>query len=680
MGIIEPWDSNSWAPILDAATSVGSTVFEEPRLRMPAHIERLEMLTEDSPPRNFWLHVQRASGTSCHVTVLDFEGTVMAKAASMRFAEIEGAPGVSGSMESLVHQVAWLLAEPSKQALTFTQLILISGDGDLAAEYACTVLNDVNTLILASPKDLVADSTNIPLTRETAIVYLPRHVHKVEDIPETSKLFTWELLEIVKLVVRSRLPVSVFVVTHNTGEGADPTALAHAPLIGLSRVLSSEHPEAFAGLIDSDERRIPIGIMHQIQGADIIRLRSGTPRTARLRNLPRDRLLPSARASRLLPHSQGTYLITGGFGTLGLEVAAFLVEKGARRLVLVSRRCLPSRKLWSQASPDMRPIIARIQSLEAHGASVHVLALDISLPTAAEDLSDALDRLSLPRVLGVVHAAGTLDNQLAMDTTSDAFARVLAPKVNGGLALNQVFPAQSVDFFILFSSCGQLLGFPGQSSYASANAFLDSLATYRRVRGDCAVSFQWTSWREMGMGGDSEFVQAELETKGVTEVTGDEAFAAWMHLSKYDVDHGVVLRTVVLDEEEPIPAPILGDIAVRRGSRAVGKGEIDASHDREEMMPQSAAELKMFVEQKIRGCVSCILHTSADDVDSREALSDMGVDSVMTVRLRRQLQLALKVKVPPTLTWSHPTVSHLVGWFTDKLVSNGVAALCSKSQ
>lgn len=104
-----PWDSSSWAPILDAATSVGSTIFfDEPRLRMPAQIERVDIFTNENPPKIGWLYVQKATGADLvsHVSVLNDAGKVLAKFTSMRFSEIEGTPGASGSMESLVHRIA----------------------------------------------------------------------------------------------------------------------------------------------------------------------------------------------------------------------------------------------------------------------------------------------------------------------------------------------------------------------------------------------------------------------------------------------------------------------------------------------------------------------------------------------------------------------------------------------
>ncbi|PYI31855.1 6-methylsalicylic acid synthase [Aspergillus indologenus CBS 114.80] len=675
-----PWDASSWAPILDAATSVGSTIFfNEPRLRMPAQIERVDIFTRANPPKVGWLYVQEASDTALasHVSVCDEAGNVVAKFTSMRFSEIEGTPGVSGSMESLVHQMAWPPAVPAEEPLPINQLLLISEDVALREAYAATISSPIQVTQLANANDLIINRADSLLTKETAIVYIPSQVSSLQDVPKSAEGFTWQLLELVKFVVNNALPLKIFVVTSNTGEGETATALAHAPLVGLSRVIASEHPDQFGGLIDTEVPTFPLTTMRYIQGADIIRIRDGVARTMRLRSLPRHRLIQQQdqqqQQPQLLPRPDGTYLITGGLGALGLEVADFLVTQGARRVILISRRGLPARRLWSKMAPSspLAPTITKILDLEARGATIHVLALDISQRTAADALTTALDTLSLPPVRGVVHAAGVLDNELVLDTTQDAFARVLAPKITGGLVLNEVFPAQSVDFFILFSSCGQLVGFTGQSSYGAGNSFLDTLAAHRQAQGDRgARAFQWTAWRGLGMGASTDFINAELASKGITDVTADEAFAAWRHAARYEgVDHAVVLRALPLAADEPLPSPALADIIIRHSTDPSSPPSSSTSTAAEKQsIPTSGRELKTYLDTAIRRCVAAVLHLpAADEVDSKAALADLGVDSVMTVTLRQKLQQALRVKVPPTLTWSHPTVGHLVGWFAEKV-------------
>lgn len=670
-----PWDSHSWAPMLDAATSVGSTLFfNEPRLRMPAQIDRVEVYTDSLPPKTGYLYVTENLDAvlAVDVCVLNENGDPLLKFFCMRFSEIEGTVGASGSTESLVHRLAWLPATFSENPLSISNVVLISGHGS-AEKYIPTVSDKFASVIkLNRAQDLSGADLSMPLkSKETVIVYCPGQVESIDDVPKTSELFISELLDIVKFVVQNSLPTKVFVLTNKTYAGEGLTALAQAPLHGLCRIIASELPDLWGALIDTEGSCFPFQAIKYVQGADVIRLSDGVPRTARLRPFPREVVSEGVNPKSLLPRPEGTYIITGGIGALGLEVADFLVEKGARRLVLVSRRAFPPRNDWGNLTGSIEAAAQKIKHLENLGATIYVVAVDIGAPGGAENLKSALDTLSLPPTLGVVHAAGVLEDQLVLETTADSFHRVLQPKIAGALALHSMFPPGSLDFLVLFSSCGQLFGFPGQSSYASGNAFLDTLATHRRNLGDNAVAFQWTSWRGLGMAASTDFINAELESKGITDITRDEAFRAWEHAAKCNTDHAVVLRSLTFDEHEPLPVPILQDIAPRRVNTAADKTSAAAGAAGSESITQmSGPEQKAHLDTKIRECVVSVLHLGGiDEVDSRAALADLGVDSVMTVTLRRKLQSSLTIKVPPTLTWSHPTVGHLVDWYVEKLAA-----------
>lgn len=604
-----PWDSSSWAPILDAATSVGSTIFfDEPRLRMPAQIEQVDFFSSEDPPKAGWLYVQEVSDSSLasHVSVLNDSGEMIAKFTSMRFAEIEGTPGVSSSMESLVHHLTWVPATPAEKPLQLNQIVVISEEKTLVSRFRDSLPDRLALVHLLSAIDFIEQSASLSLDKETAVVYVPPEIASVHDIAKQCQDMTSQLVDISKFVIQNAIPSKIYVITNHVSRASNPTALAQAALHGLSRIIASEHPDNFGGLIDIEDSRFPLSVMRYIQDADIIRIEDGIARTARLRSPPRECLLSTNQAKgNLLPQPDGTYLITGGLGALGLAVGDFLVEKGARRLVLISRRSLPPRREWRDAVEDLKETVTRITELERQGASVYILPLDISSDDVVQKLQESLENLALPPVRGVVHAAGVLENELLLESTEAAFAKVLAPKIKGGLVLHEAFPPKTLDFFVLFSSCGQLFGFPGQGSYGSGNAFLDTLAQHRRQQGDNSVAIQWTSWRGMGMGASTDFINAELEGKGITDVTRDEAFRAWLHLAQYDVDHGVVLRSLAFDEGESVPVPILNDISVRRTATTDEKSPL-LSKDTGNV-PTSGSELKAHLDLKIRECVAQVL-------------------------------------------------------------------------
>ena len=430
-------------------------------------------------------------------------------------------------------------------------------------------------------------------------------------------------------------------------------------------------------MIDADWCDFPFQIVKHMCKADVIKLEDCVARVPRLRPMPKEKLRPLDQRAWLDPRPEGTYVISGGLGALGLEVARHLVECVARRIVLLSRRALPARKTWATLSGEMTNAVHQIQRLEQAGATVCSIALDLGASGAATSLADKLEALSLPPVLGVVHAAGVVEDQLVLETTSDSFNRVLAPKVAGTLALHEAFPPTTVDFFVLFSSCGQLFGFPGQASYASGNAFLDSMAEHRRALGDNAIALQWTFWRGLGMAAlnptSEEFIEAEIQNKGITSISRDDAFRAWTHVAKYNISHAVVLRSLVLEADDMLPMDILEDIVVRRAPAGAEKSEVDGlitstGSSIGGKIPAPGPERNAVLMARISECVASVLQLpSVEDVDPKAALSELGMDSVMTVALRRQLQQALKVKVPPTVVWGHPTVSHLTKWLAKEI-------------
>ncbi len=638
---------------------------------MPAQIDQVNLYSRDAPPKTGYVRVQDATEATLAVDVdiTNEQGDLLARFQNMRFAEIEGAPGVGGSVESLVHQLSWPPAALAEEPLSLGHVSIVSEDEDAVERYEKSLLHQTTSI---SRYSSVQGLAAVPIANTSArtIIYIPEPIESFNNVPEAAEKYCAELLDIIKYATGLSAPIKVFVITGSVFKGEHSTALAHAPLLGLGRIIASAQSDIWGALIDSEDSTVPLQAIKYIQGADVVRVSDGVARKARLRPLPREKPLSLDGHKNLFPRPEGTYVITGGLGALGLEIANFLVEKNARRIVLISRRALPPRNEWDRSSGALAEVVQAIRHLESLGATVHVVPVDLGVEGSEEKLQAALDRLALPQVLGVVHAAGVLEDQLILYSDRESFHRVLAPKMTGSLALHRLFPTHSLDFFVLFSSCGQLFGFPGQGSYASGNAFLDTLATHRRNQGDNCVAIQWTSWRGLGMAASTDFINAELESKGITDVTRDEAFRAWTHIAKHDIDHAVVLRSLTFDHDEPLPVPILADIAVRRPAVATESSSTDGNSGTAAggQIPTSGPALADYLNTKIRECVVKVLQlASIDEVDPRAALLDLGMDSVMTVGLRRLLQQALGVKVPPMLMWSHLMVLHLRGWFVEKL-------------
>ncbi|KAL1608443.1 Type I Iterative PKS [Paraconiothyrium brasiliense] len=668
------WDSSSWAPFLDAATSVGSSIFfNSPKMRIVSGIDQVLFFSQ-APPKVGYLYIEEANDSkslAADINVLNEEGELLAKLKSMRFSDVEGASDRTSGVDALVHQLAWVPPVFVENPLAVDHLLLVCDDEELSQSYTDDLQQTIAKILLHVPSVDNLSNTGVSnlLNQSGAIVvYVPGSTRSSDQIPDNAHRFTWEATRLLQHLSTLTSTPKLFIVTDSVHEASTPTALAQGPLYGFARIAAQEHPELWGGLLDNEGSFFPTLALKYVQEQDVVRIQDGLPRIARMRPFTKAQRHEHGSLRTLLPKPQGTYVVTGGFGDLGLEVLDFLVEKGARRIVVISRSSLPPRREWANVIGRTKIITDKIKQLESKSASIYGVPLDISMPDADSQLLASLDRLHLPPVLGVIHAAGVNEDGLIKDTTSESFSRVFAPKVAGALTLHKLFLPATLDFFILFSSIGQLVGTSGQAPYGAANAFLDVLAKNRRQQGDNAIAMQWTAWRGMGLAADSEFLTVELSSKGITDITRDEGFQAWEHLDKYNTDHAVVTRARILDADEPIPFPLVAEVAPRRPRPAISiSADAASAPDSKTVRPTSGPEFKAWLSMKIRECVGAVLHMDVEDIDVRAAIADLGVDSVMTVSLRQKLFSVLGVKVPPTLLWKEPTVGHLVEWFKGKM-------------
>ena len=213
---------------------------------------------------------------------------------------------------------------------------------------------------------------------------------------------------------------------------------------------------------------------------------------------------PLSGGSEVSLRDQGVYVITGGLGSLGLEVATLLARTCRARLVLVGRTTLPPRTEWDDwlaghAPDDVTAVrIRRVRQCEALGAHVLLATADVADMAQLEVVrQQAIEAFGA--IHGIVHAAGVLDDGLIALKTREAAAAVLRPKIHGTLALTEVFAPDALDFLLLFSSVSAILGLEGQADYTAASAFLDAFAASATASGTRTVSIGWGPWREVGL-------------------------------------------------------------------------------------------------------------------------------------------------------------------------------------
>jgi amino acid adenylation domain-containing protein len=315
-------------------------------------------------------------------------------------------------------------------------------------------------------------------------------------------------------------------------------AIEHAPLWGLAKSLRFELPSLGTTAVDldpDDESEAAAELLCQQLGAadgeDQIAIRSGRRLVPRLRPYSRLRgdrsdSRPFSAASRF--SDEAAYLICGGLGGLGLTVARWMVDRGARHLVLAGRR---------EPSSHVREAVAK---LERDGARVMLAAVDIAREHQVADLFERL-RLGNRPLRGVIHAAGVLDNAAVLDLDPERLRRVMEARVEGSWNLHAATRHEPLDFFVFFSSAVSVLGSPGQGNYAGGTGFMDALAHYRQSLGLPALSINWGPWAQVGLVAGGVRVPGPAGSQGVKGLEPPAALEAFGRLLEDGAPQATVL-------------------------------------------------------------------------------------------------------------------------------------------
>jgi acyl transferase domain-containing protein/NAD(P)-dependent dehydrogenase (short-subunit alcohol dehydrogenase family)/SAM-dependent methyltransferase len=421
--------------------------------------------------------------------------------------------------------------------------------------------------------------------------------------------------------------------------GADVPGVASSPLWGLGRSLFLECPELNCRLVDLDPAR-PIDDGAEALIVELsapgpenqVLLRSSGRRIARLVRSAGfgSGATPERRAESV--RTDGTYLITGGLGGLGLAVARWLVRRGARHLVLLGRS-------GAQTSAQG----GAIRELESDGAQVRIIAANVADRSRISEVLADLRQNGSP-LRGVVHAAGILDDGILLQQTAQRFARVFEAKVAGAWNMHQLTADLDLDFFVLFSSASSIVGRPAQTSHAAANAFLDSLAHYRRRLGLPALSINWGAWSDVGSVAGVDAVQRAIP--GAGSMTAAEGIQALEQLLD-----GSAAQVAVLPMDWPtfasrLPAGAQLPLVSAFGQTPARTGPFE--HDLLQRLRAASSEdsLQLVVNYLRRRLTETLGFGAPEHVDARRPLPELGLDSLMGIELKNRLSDELGISVP----------------------------------
>ncbi len=352
--------------------------------------------------------------------------------------------------------------------------------------------------------------------------------------------------------------------------------------------------------------------------------------------------METAGVRSLMISDSGSYLITGGLGGIGLRLAQWLAEKGARNLILAGR---------SRVSSDAAQEV--ISQLEQADVRVVVVRADVA---EQDDVIRVLKTCPDP-LRGIFHAAGVLDDGILQQQSLDRFMRVMRPKVMGAWNLHQLTKDLSLDIFVLFSSAASLLGTKGQGNYVAANTFMDALAHHRRASGRPALSVNWGPWTEAGMAAElDERSQRRLADLGIGSIPYVQGFQALEELAGQDVAQAAVLPMNWSKWLRQFPQVPLYYEHLMPDVPEVPAESSGISHHLQASSDEKRREL---LSGHIRTQMTKTLGLSSS-VQKDQNLFDLGLDSLTAIELKNAIQLSLGQSLRSNLLFEHSSIESLV--------------------
>jgi acyl transferase domain-containing protein len=432
--------------------------------------------------------------------------------------------------------------------------------------------------------------------------------------------------------------------------GSPLIGVDQAAVWGLGRVIGhQELPEHWGGLIDIDSADDPAHTAaricdHLLRGdpEDQIAIRDDVTFVPRLR--------PCDHLTRPFPTKltrDATYVVTGGAGALGRVVATYLAERGARHITLLSRSAIPPRERWASLTED-----------DPHYATVNTIAdierLGVHITTASVDVADRgqvaawlgdHSRNGGRPVRGIVHAAGSVNDQLLVNISEADFIGVMAPKVTGTRVLHDAFKDHELEFFVMFGSAGSAIASPGQGNYAAANAFLDAFAHYRRAQGLPALTIGWGPW-----------------SVGMVEELNLEKLYAKRGIELITPAVGALILDRLINQQPPNVVAINADWGRARQAGLGGRlpmmfselgtsqaASVDGDADGSVLMMLATipeAERRAVISDHLRQIVATVFDCGIDDVEPDDMLDDIGLDSMMAMEFRVRINTTFSIDLP----------------------------------
>ncbi|NRQ55289.1 MULTISPECIES: non-ribosomal peptide synthetase [unclassified Brevibacillus] len=672
----------------------------------PFYYQALHLYTD--MPASFYSYLRKREArsdsretVSYDISLIDEQGNV--------FAEVENytLKRVSAAMvaHDLFYQIRWVKAPLEQPGEVAAGSVLLFGNSDSGSEsgsgsgttreliqqweargveliqvaYGDSYRKEQETKYVvgdaeADYQQLFADLQERGINRIVHAYALDEH----KDAPSLSRLQTTQARTIqslfftVKSLVQAKYKqdLELVVLGRNGWEvtGAEKALEpCHTALFQLGKVVNAEYPHVKCHSIDLDDETECGSLLAEIYGESAAYQVAYRGNQRYVEEFARCPVEESVQPFEL--QEDGLYLITGGTGGIGLEIAKHLASRKKIRLGLLSRSGLPPRADWeaikqksSEADSKTRRIIEAVEAIERSGSSVTVCACDIAdeqqVATTFQQLREAYGA-----VKGVIHAAGVAGSGFLFTKTWAEFAKVTQPKIEGSYLLHRLLEERP-DFFVLFSSIATVEGSPGQSDYAAANGYLDGFASCLRQQGIRATTINWTAWAETGMAADYGVTNGNALFKPLKTAQAVQAFASLPDVPRVVVAD-IRFEQIAASLGNRFPLQLASELRGKVAERAATTAPGEAFSSAVPIVGKQQDELTETEKQLAQVWAKTF---GLAEIDLQKSFYEVGGDSIMATQMANLLNTHLNKPITIAEVFEFPTIPELAAYLDENLL------------
>ncbi|WP_026906950.1 type I polyketide synthase [Paucisalibacillus globulus] len=580
--------------------------------------------------------------------------------------------GLEGDASSLLYDVQWKetkKTEPfSNQVKADQHYLLLSGNDRLAdalsdrlgfhgCNYTVVSVEKLSELNSKEKiKQLVASLVDKESGKKYKLLYIPaKNTEKLENIPgeivtQAIEKSNSDVLHIIQAI--SELSVSdvlqMWIVTqHALGLSNEDMDVVQSMLWGFANVIRLEYPALWGGIIDHcagyEELDMDYLIteLNELSNEQVVLLENHKRLVPRL-----EKYKVESQKEAFTIQSDASYVISGGTGGIGLTYAEFLINNGAKNLILLSRKGATGETL------------EKIEQWTKENVHVVVKQIDVSAPFQVDDLIDP----TLPPVKGIIHAAGTLSDKMIADQDWENFEKVFSGKVLGAINLHHAFSGYPLDFFIMMSSIASLIGNIGQSNYAAANYMLNALAEYRKSMNLPALSICWGPWADMGMAASDQENLKRIATRGIFALPLDrceKVMEQLFHVSKPYVMAADINWNLLNEKTDHLEVSnFLSKVTTNSAEVRTKANNVEqAMRISVELEKLNHEERHEFLLARLKSVISTILgYTDDESIQVDIPITEQGADSLMIFSMKTEITKLTKVDIDISVFYNYPTL------------------------